>query len=257
MDTPLDRPPLPRPAPAQPMGSLIVGWLRWFGMGRLVVTVVAVLAVAGGGVWLLRASPTPVESTLPYAGSATSTTASVGPPASATAQSSPQDGSSSTAAADDAADAPVVVFVTGAVTAPGVYSLASNARVEDAVSAAGGMATDADIDAVNLAAFVSDGTRIYVPRIGVPVPAVVTPSGGAPVGDEGGEPGHSVPSAPIDLNTATAEMFDQLPGIGPATAAAIVAHRESSGPFATVDDLLEVRGIGPAKLDAIRTLVTV
>ncbi len=104
--------------------------------------------------------------------------------------------------------------------------------------------------ALNLAAPLVDGERIYVPRVGenVPVAAVdVTTSGG--------DDAH--PSGPIDLNHATVEQLDELPGIGPTTAAAIVDHREQNGPFATVDDLEAVRGIGPAKLEAIRDLVTV
>jgi competence protein ComEA len=83
----------------------------------------------------------------------------------------------------------------------------------------------------------------------------VGPDGGAVVGSGGGAT--AAPSGPIDLNTATAEELDALPGVGPATAAAIVSHRERNGPFTSVDGLLDVRGIGPAKLEALRDLVTV
>ncbi|MEY4174789.1 MAG: hypothetical protein RI900_1954, partial [Actinomycetota bacterium] len=97
-------------------------------------------------------------------------------------------------------------------------------------------------DAINLAARLLDGQRVYVPRVGEAVPPGAGPE---------------APSGPLDLNSATEEQLDDLPGVGPATAAAIVAHRDSNGPFGSVDDLGEVRGIGPAKLDALRGLVTV
>jgi competence protein ComEA len=123
--------------------------------------------------------------------------------------------------------------------------------VDDAITAAGGALPEADLDAVNLAAPVIDGSRIYVPRVGEVVPAVVAGGGGA-----GSGPGGSA-AGPVDLNTATAEQLDALPGIGPATARAIVTHRQANGPFRSVEDLLDVKGIGPAKLEQFRSLVTV
>ena len=263
MDTSPDRPPPPRPAARQPVGALLTGWLRWFGVGRLIATAIAVVAVVAGGFWLLRTPPTAVESTLPYA--ASTTAAAVGPSAPNTTGNAtlPDDAAASSTAApnaDPVAPVAIVVYVAGAVVVPGVYTLPGDARVDGAVLAAGGLTADADVDAVNLAGFLTDGSRVYVPRIGVPVPSVVTPSGGGNVGDVvagAGKPVAPALSGPVDLNTATAEMLDELPGIGPSTAAAIVAHRENSGPFAAVEDLLDVRGIGPAKLDAIRSLITV
>ena len=142
----------------------------------------------------------------------------------------------------------VVVHVAGAVTAPGVYHLPAGARVIDAITAASGMRTDANADGVNLAAVARDGSRIYVPVVGEAAAVVV--------GNSDPSVGATLPAGPIDLNTATAEELDQLPGVGPATAAAIVAYRDAHGPFATVDDLADVRGIGPAKLDALRGSVT-
>jgi competence protein ComEA len=99
-----------------------------------------------------------------------------------------------------------------------------------------------------------DGQQVYVPKPGeeVPVAAGAGLPGGA--GDAGGGP---VPGAPVDLNTATAEQLDTLPGVGPATASAIIAHREQHGPFTSVDQLLDVRGIGEAKLEQLRDLVSV
>jgi len=139
------------------------------------------------------------------------------------------------------------VHVAGAVQAPGVYRLKPGSRVIDAVSAAGGVASDSNSDAINLAAVLADGERVYVPRVGEAAPVVVS----------GGSTASSAPSGPVDLNAASADDLDTLPGVGPATAAAILAYRERHGPFASVDDLAKVRGIGQAKLDALRGLVTV
>ena len=116
-----------------------------------------------------------------------------------------------------------------------------------ALEAAGGTAADADVATVNLAAPLVDGAQVYVPVVGAP------PRAGAPPGPSP----PTTPSGPIDLNRATAAELDALPGIGPSTAQAIVTHREEHGPYASVDALEDVRGIGPAKLDAIRALVTV
>jgi len=139
----------------------------------------------------------------------------------------------------------VVVDVAGAVIRPGVVRLAGAGRVTDAIAAAGGAAADADLNQVNLAAKVSDGDRIYVPRRGEappPAPSTAGSSTGAP-------------TAPVDLNNATAEQLDALPGVGPATAKAIVQYRTQHGRFRAVDDLLSVPGIGPAKLANIKPLV--
>ena len=114
----------------------------------------------------------------------------------------------------------VVVHVAGAVVAPGVYELGAGARAADAVTVAGGASPEADVDALNLAAPLQDGERVYVPVVGEAVPPpVAAPTSSAAVG-------------PVDLNRATVDELDGLPGIGPATAQAIVAHREANGPFA-------------------------
>jgi competence protein ComEA len=142
----------------------------------------------------------------------------------------------------------VVVQAAGAVVHPGLYRLAPGARVDDLVQAAGGLAPDADPDRVNLAAPLADGEKIYIPRVGEPVPED-SPAGGASSSAKRAQP--------IDLNTASIVQLDALPGIGPATAQAIVDYRAQHGRYRSVDDLLNVRGIGPAKLDQIRTLVRV
>jgi competence protein ComEA len=132
-----------------------------------------------------------------------------------------------------------------------VYELAPGARVRDALEAAGGPTADAAEHELNLAAPLTDGTRMYVPAAGEEVagPLVVAPAG---AGDE--SPGAT--GGPVDVNRATVEELVTLPGVGPATATAIVEDRARNGPFAGVEDLDRVPGIGPAKLDALRDLVT-
>src|SRR5438067_1521864 len=132
----------------------------------------------------------------------------------------------------------VVVDVAGAVARPGVVRLAGAGRVTDAIAAAGGPAPDADLNQVNLAAKVGDGDRIYVPRHGEASPPAPTT----------GAPSSVAPTGAVDLNDATAEQLDALPGVGPATAKAILQFRTQHGRFRTVEDLLSVPGIGPAKL---------
>jgi competence protein ComEA len=217
-------------------------WVVWFGVGRLVAVALSVLAIGAGGYWLLHPPPTPVDASLPRAGQVTGATS----PSAPTAEGGTAIGGSVvTAPASE-----IVVHVAGAVVVPGVHQLPLGARVIDAVVLAGGAAPDADVNALNLAAPLRDGDRLYVPRAGEvpPVQAGITP----PTGGDG-----AASSGPININSATAAQLDSLPGVGPATAQAIVDHRSQHGPFASVDSLTEVRGIGPAKLEALRTLVTV
>ena len=136
----------------------------------------------------------------------------------------------------------IYVHILGQVARPGLYALPDGARAVDAVAAAGGFTPTADAAGVNLARFVSDGEQIVVPAIGE------APAGAAPgiAGD-----------GKVNLNTADADALDTLPGVGPATAQKILAWREQHGRFEAVEDLLDVGGIGEAKLDAIRDLVTV
>jgi competence protein ComEA len=132
--------------------------------------------------------------------------------------------------------AQLVVHVSGWVLHPGLVRVADGARVADVVAAAGGARPGAALGALNLAAPVSDGEHVAVPGPGSLPEA---PSGG------GG-------SGPLDINTATAAELEQLPGVGPVLAERIVAHREQHGRFDALEDLLDVPGIGEAKLAAIR-----
>lgn len=148
----------------------------------------------------------------------------------------------------------LVVHAAGAVHEPGVHRVPAGARVADVLGAAGGSTPDADLDRLNLAAPVADGARLYVPRVGEDrPPTVIGPVSGDP-GDAGVGDGEGA-AAGIDVNRATATELEALPGVGPTTAEAIVAHREANGPFRRIDDLLEVRGIGPSKLEGMRDQV--
>jgi competence protein ComEA len=133
----------------------------------------------------------------------------------------------------------LVIDVAGAVRAPGLYRLAPGARIADAVAAAGGATRKAEIALVNLAAPLADGEQVVVPLRGAAAAA------GGPAS----------PTAPLDLNTATAEQLDSLPGIGPATAQKILDYRQTHGAFHSVDELDAVPGIGPARIAQLRGLV--
>jgi competence protein ComEA len=158
---------------------------------------------------------------------------------------------------------PVVVSVVGLVHAPGLVTLAPGARIADALKAAGGAADGADTIGLNMARQVDDGEQIVVGIAAVKgQPSVLgssVSSGPAAPTTPGKSPGPARPGRGevINLNTATQEQFDTLPGVGPVTAAAIVAWRQANGKFTSVDQLAEVDGIGPARLEKLRPLVRV
>jgi competence protein ComEA len=144
----------------------------------------------------------------------------------------------------------IYVHVGGAVNRPGLYQVPDGARVYDAVRAAGGASEDADLDALNLAAKVKDGDKVLVPRKATPAELA---AGAGPPGEASAGTGGSL----VNLNSATEAQLDTLPGVGPSTAAKIVAYRSEHGGFRTVDELMEVPGIGPAKFAELKDLVTV
>ena len=144
----------------------------------------------------------------------------------------------------------IVVQVGGAVNAPGLVYLAAGARVDDAVKAAGGPTADADLSRLNLARRVGDGELIVVPKIGDPT----SPPSGATPGRATATP---TILAPVNINTAGIEELDRLPGIGPAIAQRIIDYRNANGPFQRIEDIVKVRGIGPAEFDAIKDLIVV
>jgi competence protein ComEA len=142
---------------------------------------------------------------------------------------------------------PALVHVAGAVRHPGVYRLDDGARVQDAVRRAGGPRRDADVNAINLAVKVADGQQVVVPRRSAsPLTPAATGTGAGAA---------AVPAPPVNLNTATVEQLDTLDGVGPATAAKILAWRTQHGGFRSVDDLGQVPGIGPKRLAALRPRV--
>jgi competence protein ComEA len=145
--------------------------------------------------------------------------------------------------APDAAGGAVVVHVSGAVSAPGVYELPADARVQDAVLAAGGANPDADVDAVNLARRLRDGEKITLPAVrrGSAAPAAPT----------------LVPGQTLDLNSATQAQLDALPGIGEAYSRRIVDSRTVDGPYTSVEELVTRRVLPESTLAAIRDYLTV
>ena len=187
----------------------------------------------------------------------------------------------------DLPPSPIAVYARGAVVAPGLYKLEREARVQDLIDKAQGVTADADLGDINMASKLMDGTALTIPRRGAARlengkltaksgesaaalnPAQYTISGwraataNAPVQATPNAQGPAETAPPssaaaketglIDLNTATAEMLDSLPGIGPAFAKAIIKRR----PFTSVDELASVKGLGPKKLEALRELVTV
>ena len=134
----------------------------------------------------------------------------------------------------------LVVDVVGAVRRPGLHRVAQGARIADAVASAGGATAKAELALVNLAAPLADGEQVVVPVRG----AAAASAGGPPSA-----------AAPLDLNTATPEQLDALPGIGPATAAKIIGFRQAHGPFRSVDELDAVPGIGPSRIEQLKGLV--
>lgn len=138
----------------------------------------------------------------------------------------------------------VFVHVAGAVRKPGMYELGPEARVADAIEAAGGALPKADVDLVNLAQILTDGMKIEVPVTGDGAPSAVAPADA------------STGTALVSINSAGLAGLETLPGVGPVTAQAIISHREETGPFSSLEGLLEVSGIGPATFAEIRPHVT-
>ena len=191
------------------------------------LVIVVAVTLVGAGLWYMRSLPKPV----------------------AIAASSPIAGAGATGSTAGASASPtgppIIVDVAGWVSEPGVYEFAQGDRVIDAVERAGGARPNADLSGLNLAAPLTDGTQVVVPK-----------SGGAAVGATGSA-GGATTGGLLNINTASATDFETLSGIGEVLAAAIVDYRTENGPFAAVDDLEDVSGIGPATLEEIRDQITV
>ena len=262
---------------------------RW-GLSPRVLLLVAVLALVAvvWGVTQFSAAPRAEQVASPSASaeSVQAVGAQQSPATQSGAQSAVQPGahpSESAQGGGASGEATVRVHVAGAVNNPGVYTLPAQGRAVDAIAAASGAAADADLDRVNLAGALSDGVQIYVPHRGeTAAPAQIQPNGGTAnagqgnaangAAQNGASQGGAQPqpartltpagsaqkgSAPVNINTATAEELQTLPRIGPAMAQRIIAWREAHGGFRSVDELDAVPGIGPSMLENLRPLVTV
>lgn len=166
-------------------------------------------------------------------------------------------GSSASAADGDATSSPapfVTVHVAGAVADAGVYSIPEGSRVQDAVDAAGGLAKDAAPNAVNLARVLQDGEQVVIPTQ-EQVKGGALPASESAQASNGS--GSSAAAAVVNINTAGADELDTLPGVGPATAQAIIEERESGGPFASVEDIQRVSGIGEKKFEKLKDSICV
>lgn len=207
--------------------------------GRFIGALVAAALVFFGWQTYVASDP-PVEDSLPFASPDATSPPTIAVGATADVPSA--------APADRSATAVVVVHVAGAVVQPGVVVGEPSWRVHDAIAAAGGATPHADVDRLNLAAAVEDGQRIYVPVIGEDdVPVVLADQATGSTGEGG---------ALININAAVEARLEELPGVGPVTAAAIVSHRDAHGAFASVDALVAVRGIGPATVEGLRDFAT-
>jgi competence protein ComEA len=219
--------------------------------GAIALAIVAALAVLVTVFTLMRDRPAPVMSAKL-------------PPVEKASTAGPRSSASPGAGQPSGPDRPVVISVVGLVRTPGLVTLAPGARIADALQAAGGPLNGADTVGLNMARPVGDGEQIVVGL--APVPGQPRPlgssvaSGASPApGPAGPVSGTTKPKAGevLDLNTATVEQLDALPGVGPVTAAAIVAWRQANGKFSSVDQLADVEGIGPARLEKLRPLVRV
>ena len=221
-------------------------WIAFVGIARLFFGVL-LSAIAAISMWLLvRPSAPLIESVAPHA-------SGVGIVAPLSTLPTPLT---------------VRIHVAGAVVHPGVYSVSSSSRVVDAVTAAGGATSRADLERINLAQTIIDTEQVFVPfrtshTTKVTVAPRLRPSRTTVPVNVPTIPG-AIPSATtsattslINLNSATSDQLDTLPGVGPSTAKAIISYRSRKGPFGKVEDLLNVPGIGPAKVAALRDQVTV
>ncbi|OBH73879.1 hypothetical protein A5684_15070 [Mycobacterium intracellulare] len=217
--------------------------------GAVGLAIVAALAVLVTVFTLVRDRPAPVMSAKL-------------PPVEKVSTASPRSSAGPTAEPDH----PVVVSVVGLVHTPGLVTLAPGARIADALQAAGGAVNGADTIGLNMARPLGDGEQIVVgvaPTPGQPtalgssVASGSTPTSKAPPPRPGSGPVKPKAGEAVNLNTATVQELDALPGVGPVTAAAIVAWRQVNGKFTSVDQLADVEGIGPARLEKLRALVRV
>lgn len=145
---------------------------------------------------------------------------------------------------------PLMVHISGAVLQPGVYALPAGSRIQDGIQAAGGLGPEADTSLLNLAALVQDGERVYVPSqtFTTPAPPITRSYTPQETTTAGGL---------ININTASLGELESLPGIGPTLAQRIIEYRVTHGPFTTIEAIQDVAGIGPARYEQIKNLISV
>ena len=209
---------------------------EWLDRYKAYVLAILVVAIAAGSVllWLRRPQPAPVRLSTP---APTLTPAPVATPT----------------------PAPLRVYVTGAVHQPDVYLLSRGSIVKDALAAAGGATADADLDRINLAVQLQDQQQVHVPHQGEgdpPAPPVAAASGADENRSDSAGRSSLTPSA-VNINSASTDELQTLPGIGPTYAQRIVDYREQNGPFASIEDIVEVKGIGPGTFAKLEELITV
>ena len=220
------------------MYQRLVEAIQWFGIRRAITSAIAVLVVGAGAWWVVRVPPVPVESTISFTSTSVARNQDASPDVALTISLN------------------IVVHVAGEVKNPGVYTLPSGARMIDAVTAAGGATARADLEVINLATPLIDSSQIYVPAKGVAAhPVFARPQPG--INGVASSTNNVSASGLVNINRASVTELDSLPGVGPSTAQAIVEYRVAHGPFASPEDLLNVKGIGPAKFEAMRKLVGV
>lgn len=214
-------------------------WIAFFGIRRIVAGSFTAIILLGVGWFIMKPTPVPIDAYVPQISSVVTSSIVVSP-------------------------SQVKVHVAGAVAMPGVYQLSSSARVVDAIDAAGGALRSADLESINLAQTVVDTEQVYVPIKKVSRPrATVAPrlrpnrNSASKIPQTGSGTGTAPTSQLVNVNTATASELDSLTGVGPSTAKAIIAYRTKKGSFSKVEDMLNVPGIGPAKLAAMRDEITV
>ncbi|MFJ5957216.1 helix-hairpin-helix domain-containing protein [Paenarthrobacter sp. NPDC092416] len=236
LELPVDAPSIPR--------------LRWRSPRRVVLVIAAAACLmVGWQVWSFAAGTPTIEPLSPSTSASSSSPAE--PPAGTPGRGDPE------TSEGPRGEGKLLVHVAGAVQKPGVVELPAGSRVFQAVEAAGGATPAADLNGLNLAEVVQDGAKIHVPVLGEPVAGGAVSEGPVGSGSSGATAGTGVGTPKVNINTASLEELGTLPRVGPVTAQRIVDWRKEHGPFASIDELDAIDGIGPKLMESLRNLVTV